>query len=175
VYDVFNISFVINIGWLKPLSKHCFNVTMDGQKIIDILKPLVSMSTQFSLPISPKQNVGARRWTDWKSPTFCCTVKPGTVSDLQAVVEHAAANKIPFLAVASGHGYSKAYTKAKDVLEIDLGNFKAIEVDKERSTVTVGGAVQFRELFEPLYKAGKQMRMSSTKYSSGGILMYPQL
>jgi UDP-N-acetylenolpyruvoylglucosamine reductase len=131
---------------------------MDGQHIVDILRPHVSQATHFSIPTAPEASIGVQRWTEWKAPTFSATVKPVNVQDLQAIVKNATINKISFLGVASGHGYSKAYATAKDILEIDLTNFKSIQIDAEKNTVTIGAAVKHNELFDPLFKAGKQMR-----------------
>jgi FAD/FMN-containing dehydrogenase len=134
---------------------------MDSQKIVGILQPQISSSTQISHPSSKIDGVGLERWTEWKAPTFSMTAKPANVEDLQSIVKCATAHNIPFLATSSGHGYSHAYGKAKDVLEIDLTNFKDIHVDNDSSTVTIGGAVRHREVFEPLWAAKKQIRTSS--------------
>lgn len=132
---------------------------MDGQKIIDLLKPHISSAAQFST--SKAEGIGHQRWTTFEAPTFSATVKPANLQDLQAAVKYATASKIPFMVTSSGHGYGRILGKAKDVLEIDLRSFKDIKVDKEANTVTIGGSVLHRELIEPLFKAGKQMRISS--------------
>jgi FAD/FMN-containing dehydrogenase len=132
---------------------------MTGQALIDALDPLVSPATKFAFPSAKEAGVGTARWTDWSPPTFAATVKPASVQDLQAVVKYATEQDVPFLAVASGHGYSPAFGKAKDVLEIDLNGFKDVTVNADANTITIGGAVLHSEVIDPLWKAGKQMRM----------------
>lgn len=131
---------------------------MDGQAIIDALKPLVSETTDFSTPFAPKKGVGATRWTDWKAPTWNATVKPSNVADVQAIVKYCTEHNQPFMAVGSGHGYSAHFGKAKDILQIDINNFKDIDINTEASTMTIGAAVLHSEVVDPLWKARKQIR-----------------
>ena len=133
---------------------------MEGQQLVDTLKTLVSSSTQLSTPFAPVNGVGVRRWTDSNPPTWTATVKPANVQDLQAVVKYATEKGVPFLAVSSGHGYS-SYSKAKNVLQIDLNNFKEIQIDEANYTVRLGGAVLHKEAIEPLWKAQRQIRKGS--------------
>ena len=75
-------------------------------------------------------------------------------------------NNIPFLATGGGHGYSTSFGKLQNGLELDLGGFRNITVDKAASTLTVGGAVTFGDVYEPLYNAGKEIRKSLLEQSS---------
>jgi FAD/FMN-containing dehydrogenase len=84
---------------------------------------------------------------------------PYLTSQLQ--VQCAAENKIPFLVAATGHGYFKTYERAKNVLEVDLSNFRDIKVDDNANLITVGGAVRFRDVTKALFAVGKEMRMLS--------------
>lgn len=43
---------------------------------------------------------------------------------------------------------------------IDLSKLNSIKVDKKAATLTVGPGVHFGEVFDPLYKAGLQIRES---------------
>lgn len=45
-------------------------------------------------------------------------------------------------------------------MELDLGAFRNIHVDAASKTMTVGGAVRFGEVYDPLYEAGFEVRMS---------------
>lgn len=67
---------------------------------------------------------------------------------------------IPFLATGGGHGYSTSFGKLQNGLELDLGGFKEINIDIAASTMTVGGAVTFGDIYEPLYAVGKEIRKS---------------
>jgi fumiquinazoline A oxidase len=76
-------------------------------------------------------------------------------------VKFAARLSIPFLATGGGHGFATTLGKLQNGIDIDLGFFKNISIDAAASTMTVGGAVLFRDIFEPLYKAGKEIRLST--------------
>ncbi len=73
-------------------------------------------------------------------------------------VKIATGNNIPFLATGAGHGYSTTFGGCQNGLEIDLGYFKRVEVDKEDNKLTIGGSVTFAEIVDPLYSAGKEIR-----------------
>lgn len=39
-----------------------------------------------------------------------------------------------------------------------MGAFKTVEVNEDASTMTVGGAVTFQDVYDPLYAVGKEIR-----------------
>lgn len=47
-------------------------------------------------------------------------------------------------------------------IDLDLSNFKSVEVDVANSQVTIGGSTTFQQLYDPLYAAGKEIREFST-------------
>lgn len=75
-------------------------------------------------------------------------------------MKYASANKIPFLATGGGHGFATTFGRLQNGIEIDLGFFKNVSVDKAASTMTIGGAVLNGDVIEPLYAAGKEIRES---------------
>lgn len=134
---------------------------MDAKQIISLLKEHLSPAAQYSSSGNEVEGVGRKRWTTYKQPSFIAVVKPASVKDVQKVVKLCSEKDIPFHAVATGHHYTTSYEKAKGLLQIDLSNFKKIDIDKSANTVTIGGAVMFKELFDPLFNAGKEMRKSA--------------
>ena len=80
--------------------------------------------------------------------------------DLQ--VNLAVKNNIPFLTTGGGHGYSTSFGQLDNGLELDMGGFKSVKVDEAASTLTVGGAVTFQDVYDPLYQAGKEIRKLGT-------------
>ena len=74
------------------------------------------------------------------------------------------ASKVPFLATGGGHSFSINLGKLENGLELDLSGFKTVKVDAAANTLTIGGAVTFGEILEPLYAAGKEMRMLPEPY-----------
>lgn len=156
-------TFLFTYPILRLINSHITSLDyiMDGQDILNALRPILSPEAQFSLPFAAREGVGAPRWTEWKAPTWKATVKPATVEDVQKTVKFLTKNNEPFLAVGSGHGYSAQYGKAKDIVQIDINNFKDIDIDKDKNTMKIGGAVLHREVIEPLWKVGKQIRKST--------------
>lgn len=70
----------------------------------------------------------------------------------------AARHGIPFYATGGGHGIQLGYENVRDAVNIDLGNFKAVQVDAANNRMTVGGATLFGNVYTPLYSAGKEIR-----------------
>lgn len=65
---------------------------------------------------------------------------------------------MPFLATGGGHGFATTFGGLEDGLELDLGFFRNVTVNSSTSTMTIGGAVIFREIYDILYDAGKEIR-----------------
>jgi hypothetical protein len=62
------------------------------------------------------------------------------------------------LATGDNHGISSGYDNIDNAVNIDLGNFITVEVDVEKSQMTIGGANNFSTFFDQLYEAGKVVR-----------------
>ena len=73
-------------------------------------------------------------------------------------VKFAAKNRIPFLTTGGGHGFATTLGNLKNGIQLDLGQFKSIKIDKRAQTVTIGGAVRIGEVIGPLYDAGFELR-----------------
>lgn len=97
------------------------------------------------------------RWNLYYAPSYYGAIKPATEADVQHVVKVSAQNNISFLATGRGHGSSSTLAPLYGI-DIDLGNFRTFELDSENNMLTVGGSVNFSQLFEPLNSAGKMLR-----------------
>ena len=64
---------------------------------------------------------------------------------------------MPFLATGGGHGFTTTFGGLKNGLELDLGFFRNVTLNTSTSTMTIGGAVIFREIYDILYDAGKEI------------------
>ncbi len=62
------------------------------------------------------------------------------------------------MAIGGGHGYTTSTSMLHNGIDIDLGNFNTVNIDVESNTMTIGGSVIFNDIFDPLYKAGKEIR-----------------
>lgn len=70
-------------------------------------------------------------------------------------------NNIPFLATGGRHGYSTTLGNIQGGLAIDLSKLNSIVIDTDLDQLTIGPGVRFRDIFEPLYQAGYQIRKHS--------------
>lgn len=73
-------------------------------------------------------------------------------------VKIASAHNISFSATGGGHGVSRNFANIQNAIDIDLSNFKTVELDAENNQVTVGGGATYGQLYDPLYAAGKEIR-----------------
>lgn len=64
------------------------------------------------------------------------------------------------LATGGGHGFATTFGQLQNGLEIDLALFRNVSVNAAASTMTIGGAVLFHDIYEPLQDAGKEIRKS---------------
>ncbi|KAK7532590.1 FAD-dependent oxidase [Phyllosticta citricarpa] len=101
------------------------------------------------------------RWNEYSAPTFLAVIRPGSQQDVQKVVKIATSNNVPFLATGGRHGYGTQFGRLQNGLEIDMSSFKTVQVDKDNNTLTVGGAVHFGDIVDPLYAAGKEIQTGS--------------
>lgn len=72
---------------------------------------------------------------------------------------------IPFLATGGGHGFATTFRNLKNGIEIDLGFFRSVSVDATANTMTIGGGTHFQDVFDPLFKEGKEIRECLAFYS----------
>ncbi|MCJ1386710.1 hypothetical protein MMC17_009836 [Xylographa soralifera] len=104
-----------------------------------------------------------QRWNLHDAPTFYGAIRVATEGDIQHVIKVSVEHDIEFMGIGGGHGSISTLGRLKNGIEIDLGNFKSVNLDVENSTVTVGGAVVFSQLYEPLYNAGKMLPMGNAR------------
>jgi hypothetical protein len=67
-------------------------------------------------------------------------------------------NNVPFHATTRGHGTNLQYGKIRNALNINLGNFRSVEVDADNNRLTIGGATPFGDVFPSVWGAGKEIR-----------------
>lgn len=154
------------LAWLSIVSCSTLALAKTAEQIRNDLQALLSSSSKVVLTGSPDYASSnfTQRWTLYEPalPTYNVAAKPATVQDVQKIVVYASANRVPFMATGGGHGYSSTLSSAKDALDVDLSNFKGVIVDPGANTVTIGGATTYRQIYDPLYNAGKQIREFSS-------------
>ncbi|KAL2289903.1 hypothetical protein FJTKL_01183 [Diaporthe vaccinii] len=97
----------------------------------------------YATDFTPRYNIAA-------PPTYTVAVKP-------ALVKYALSNNVSLLATGGGHGYSTSLSRMLAGINLDLGNFKSIEVDPAAGTMTIGGAVRASEVATALQSAGMEI------------------
>lgn len=150
------------LSWLSITSCTTLALAKSADQIRSDLQAILSPSSQVVFTSSPDYATSnfTQRWTLYGPalPTYNVAAKPATVQDVQKIVVYASANRVPFMATGGGHGYSTTLSTVENALDIDLSNFKSVAVDAAANTVTIGGATTFRQIYDPLYNAGKQIR-----------------
>ena len=72
------------------------------------------------------------------------------------------------MGTGGGHGYTTTTDALKNGINIDLGSFKGVSIDPVANKMTIGGAVTFGEILNPVYEAGKEIRESLSPKSING-------
>lgn len=72
--------------------------------------------------------------------------------------------KLPFLATGGRHGYGTSFGKLDQGLAIDLSQLDSASVNAKAGTLTVGGGTIFRQVYDIVYNAGFEIRLSPPTY-----------
>ncbi|KAI1416403.1 FAD binding domain-containing protein [Hypoxylon sp. FL1857] len=102
-----------------------------------------------------------QRWNVFDAPAYILYAKPASNEDVKKIVDYAAAQKIPFLAIGGGSGYTNSTAAVKGAIGVDLGFFRDISIDAANNRMTIGGGVNFSDIFDPLHSVGKEMQTGS--------------
>ncbi|KAI3322460.1 FAD-binding domain-containing protein [Xylariaceae sp. AK1471] len=97
------------------------------------------------------------RWDAYGSPSYCAAVSPSSEEEVASIVKASNAANIPFLATGGRHNFGTTLQKLQNGLAIDLSRLNSVTVDKESSTVTIGGGAKIRDVLKPVSEAGYQI------------------
>ncbi|KAI1120067.1 FAD-binding domain-containing protein [Nemania abortiva] len=97
------------------------------------------------------------RWNAYGAPSYCAAVSPSSEEEVASIVKTANAANIPFIATGGRHHFGTTLQKLQEGLAIDLSRLKNVTIDKESSTVTIGGGAQIRDVLTPVSEAGYQI------------------
>ncbi|KAH7408321.1 hypothetical protein DE146DRAFT_752456 [Phaeosphaeria sp. MPI-PUGE-AT-0046c] len=101
------------------------------------------------------------RWSAYEAPTFSGVFKPETEDDISQGMAYFAKNNIQYLATKSGgHGNVPTLGYYKDVVQINLDNFRHAAMNSDQS-ITIGGGAKMEDLIPTLHKAGREMTVGS--------------
>jgi FAD/FMN-containing dehydrogenase len=80
-------------------------------------------------------------------------VRAGDVDDVRRCVEFARKHAVPVAIRGGGHSYA-GYGVADGALQIDLGTFTKVTVDRDQRVASVGGGTRIRDLLKATLAAG---------------------
>jgi hypothetical protein len=87
-------------------------------------------------------------------------VRAVNVDDVRRCVEFAHKHTVPIAIRGGGHSYA-GYAVADGALQIDLGTFSTVTVDRDRRVASVGGGTRIRNLLSATLAAGLYTPMGS--------------
>ncbi|KAI1377703.1 FAD-binding domain-containing protein [Hypoxylon crocopeplum] len=120
-----------------------------------------SANTTVSFAGSPEFADATERWTIYRPPTYSAAIRPGTEADISKIIKLTTSHNIPFLVRGAGHSYTTTIGDLQNGLDVDLSQWKSLELDTAAKTVTVGPGVTIGEIFDPLYEAGFEIQTGS--------------
>lgn len=154
-FEVMNFSLSV----FTLLSVVATALAQTGPEVASYFRKHLSKDSAVYLPSESNYTLETtQRFNVFSAPTYIVSVKPTTDRDVQKIIQYAYHHNISFLGTGGGHGYSASLASVRNGIEIDLGHFDTVSVNKNANTMTVGGSVRFGNVTGPLYDAGKEFR-----------------
>ncbi|CAJ2512896.1 Uu.00g010150.m01.CDS01 [Anthostomella pinea] len=130
-------------------------------------------NTVVSFPEDPDFVNATERWTIYDSPSYAAAVTPATEADVVKAVTLSRTHAVPFLATGGHHGYTTTLGGLQAGLAIDMSQLNSVTIDNSAATLTIGGGTRFRDIMDPIYAAGFDIRkLLSGAYSSNADLFW---
>ncbi|KAI0098683.1 hypothetical protein GGR51DRAFT_576935 [Nemania sp. FL0031] len=123
------------------------------------LPPLPGNLTFYS-PSWPEWNNYVSRWSIFSAPSFSYLFLPETADQLSQGLAYLSRNHLPYLAKGGGHGYSATLGVDQNVVQVNMNNFKYVNVNPDM-TATVGGAATMLDVNTALYSAGRELTVGT--------------
>ncbi|KAL2194466.1 hypothetical protein P885DRAFT_71238 [Corynascus similis CBS 632.67] len=125
--------------------------------LVQCLRSSLSPEASVYLPGDDGYASNTIRWNRYYQPTFSVVSAVANEHDVRVSINCATASGTPFVITGPRHGFTTGWESLKDGLEIFTGAFSDIDVDVRSSTMTVGGAVIFRDISDALQAVGKNI------------------
>jgi len=109
---------------------------------------------------SPGYDEARRVWNLAYDRRPLAMLRAVSVDDVRRCVEFARKHTVPIAIRGGGHSYA-GYGVADGALQIDLGTFNTVTVDRERRIASVGGGARIRDLLRATLAAGLYTPMGS--------------
>jgi len=121
------------------------------------LTPRLSEDATITFPGEPEwDELNIRAASPRVNPHYVAVVEVATEADVQETIKAANKLKLPFLAVAGGHGWTNTVSNVKNGIQINLRRLNTASVNADGKSATVGGGTLVHELVTALYAEGKQ-------------------
>ncbi|KAI9146991.1 Highly reducing polyketide synthase virA [Paramyrothecium foliicola] len=120
-----------------------------------------SPGVTLSFPRTSQFNQSTERWNPAVPPSFVASISAATEEDVVKAVRLARSLNMPFMATGTRHGYGTTLGKIQGGIAIDLSGLTAIQVNKDRRTVTIGPGTTHDALIGPVDAAGFQLATGS--------------
>lgn len=109
---------------------------------------------------SPGYDEARRVWNLAYDRRPLAMVRAANLDDVRHCVEFARKKFLPIAIRGGGHSYA-GYGVADGALQIDMGTFSTVSVDRERRVASVGGGTRIRDLLRGTLAAGLYTPMGS--------------
>ena len=109
---------------------------------------------------SPGYDEARRVWNLAYDCRPLAMVRAANVDDVRRCIEFARKHTVPIAIRGGGHSYA-GYGVADGALQIDLGTFSTVTVDRGRRVASVGGGTRIRDLLSATLAAGLYTPMGS--------------
>ncbi|KFA49090.1 hypothetical protein S40293_07102 [Stachybotrys chartarum IBT 40293] len=104
-------------------------------------------------------NVTAR-WSTYSAPTFTEVFLPESAEDLSTALAYLSTTNRQWLAQSGGHGYSPTLGSIQDAVQINMRNFRYVNVNED-GTATVGTGTRFNEMVWAVGDAGREITVGN--------------
>ncbi|KAJ5423902.1 FAD binding domain protein [Penicillium cf. griseofulvum] len=103
------------------------------------------------------------RWSTYKEPSYIATITPASEEDVQNIITTASSHQIPFFVTGGGHSVKVGFAKVQNAVNIDMSNFKTIDLDMANNLVTVGSGVENGPVYDLLSSVGKETPLTDDR------------
>ncbi|KAF9509846.1 hypothetical protein BS47DRAFT_1348656 [Hydnum rufescens UP504] len=138
---------LIPLGFCKPLQ------TRDSQSLFNVtchhIARVISSASAVYYPGSPQFISDIEHWAPSSTQVSACSVEPGTVKDVAAIVNVLARSTTPFSIQSGGHATSVGFSSTLGVA-INLVRLNSMAYDPTSRTVTIGTGQTWSDLFQKL-------------------------
>ncbi|VDB84958.1 unnamed protein product [Peniophora sp. CBMAI 1063] len=134
---------------LSALSAQAVSVSDACKQIADA----ISSSSDVYYPGSTQYDADIYHWSIASTQNATCSVEPGTVEDVSAIVKIVGETGVPFAVKGGGHATNQNFSSTTGV-QIAMSRFKDVVLSDDKSTVAVGPGLIWDDVYGALNGTG---------------------